>query len=108
MVEKIDNFNSVLVNGAAAAKLLGHPARMEILDYLASKDFCQTGDISSRLPLSRGTVNQHLKALKDAGWVKGTIVGAKICYCVDFEKLSLDTKYLVEFINNFKNKKSSC
>ena len=100
MEAKIDGFKEKLQVGAAAAKLLGHPARMSIIEFLNSQNACVTGDISAMLPLSRGTANQHLNMLKDAGWVKGEIQGSRICYCLDHDKIRLDTKHLQTFITN--------
>lgn len=64
-------------------KALGHPARIAIIEYLLSVDACICGDIVNELPLSQPTVSQHLKELKNAGLIKGTIEGNAICYCVD-------------------------
>jgi ArsR family transcriptional regulator, arsenate/arsenite/antimonite-responsive transcriptional repressor len=51
-------------------KALAHPARLAILQYLAEIQTCITGDIADELPLSRTTVNQHLKELRDVGLIK--------------------------------------
>ncbi|MGM0443619.1 MAG: ArsR family transcriptional regulator [Fibrobacterota bacterium] len=68
-----ESFSETVQSGADAARLLGHPARIEILRILSSQDCCIPGEIFSRIPLSRGTVNQHLKALKEAGWIETTL-----------------------------------
>ena len=52
---------------AKYAKALAHPARVSILNLLASKHTCVCGDIVDELPLSQSTVSQHLKELKEAG-----------------------------------------
>jgi len=68
---------------ATYAKALAHPARIAILQFLLKKQACMCGDIVEELPLSQSTVSQHLKELKEAGLIKGTIEGAKVCYCID-------------------------
>jgi DNA-binding transcriptional ArsR family regulator len=68
---------------AKYAKALGHPARIVILQFLAKQKSCVCGDIVEELPLSQSTVSQHLKELKDAGLIKGSIDGVKVCYCID-------------------------
>ncbi len=68
---------------AKYAKALAHPARISILNLLASKQTCVCGDIVTELPLSQSTVSQHLKELKEAGLIKGTIEGTTVCYCID-------------------------
>jgi len=35
------------------------------------------------LPLSQSTVSQHLKVLKEAGWITGTIDGPRTCYALN-------------------------
>ena len=79
---------------AAMAKALAHPARLQILQFLARTQNCISGDISDELPLSRTTVNQHLQELKDAGLIKGHIEGVKMKYCLDSEKVK-DMKALL-------------
>jgi DNA-binding transcriptional ArsR family regulator len=66
-------------------KALGHPARVAILDVISQKNACICGDIVDQLPLAQSTVSQHLKELKSAGLIKGTISGKSVCYCIDVE-----------------------
>lgn len=68
---------------ATIAKALGHPARIAIIEYLMKAGECICGDIVNELPLAQPTVSQHLKALKEAGIIKGNIEGNSICYCID-------------------------
>jgi DNA-binding transcriptional ArsR family regulator len=64
------------------ARVISHPARLAILKYLAETRTCISGDISDSLPLSRSTVSQHLKELRDMGLIRGEIEGLKINYCL--------------------------
>jgi ArsR family transcriptional regulator len=84
---KTELFEADLQSGAELFKALGHPARLAILKYLAETKTCIIGDIADELPLSRTTVNQHLKELKDSGMIVGKISGAKTCYCLNIEKV---------------------
>lgn len=68
---------------AAMCRALGHPARIMIITYLKKIDRCLCGDIVDLLPLAQSTVSQHLKYLKDAGFIKGEVEGPKTCYCLD-------------------------
>lgn len=68
---------------ADACKALSHPARIAILQVLAERKSCICGEIVTLMPLSQATVSQHLKVLKDAGLISGTIDGPKSCYCID-------------------------
>ncbi len=68
---------------ARLAKALGHPARIAILRLLDAQESCICGDIAHHLPLAQSTVSQHLKHLKEAGLIRGTIAGPRVCYCID-------------------------
>lgn len=72
---------------ATLAKALAHPVRVQIVRMLARMHGCVCGDIVDQLPLAQSTVSQHLKVLKDAGLVRGTIDGPRTCYCIDPEGL---------------------
>ncbi len=72
---------------ARLAKALGHPVRAQIVRFLAAQDTCMYGDLAGHLPLAQSTVSQHLKILKEAGLVRGTIDGPRVCYCIEPEAL---------------------
>lgn len=71
---------------ATWAKALGHPARIAILQHLANMNACVCGDLVLEIGLAQATISQHLKELKNAGLIKGTITGTSVCYCIDTEK----------------------
>lgn len=68
---------------ARLAKAAGHPARVRILRLLARRTTCVCGEIVDELPLAQSTVSQHLKILKEAGLVRGTVDGPRVCYCIE-------------------------
>jgi len=78
--ELFSDFQNRLAN---MAKALGHPARIAILETLIEKGSCICGDVVEELPLAQSTVSQHLKAMKEAGIIKGDIENNFQCYCVD-------------------------
>jgi ArsR family transcriptional regulator, arsenate/arsenite/antimonite-responsive transcriptional repressor len=101
-------FDDNLQDLARFGKAISHPARLAILQYLAQTESCISGDISDQLPLSRTTVSQHLKELRDLGLIYGEIDGLKINYCLCSTDIN---KYLALFENFFgtiKNAKVSC
>lgn len=67
---------------ALMAKAIAHPARIAILQYLVKKNACICGDLVEELGLAQATISQHLKELKNAGLIQGTIEGASVCYCI--------------------------
>ena len=92
------------------AKALSHPARIAILKVLAQKNECICGEIVEVLPLAQSTVSQHLKELKNAGLIEGTVDGPRSCYCINwkaFQKFSDEFNSL--FTNlKLKNEKACC
>jgi ArsR family transcriptional regulator len=72
---------------ARMAKALAHPARVAIIQLLASKQTCISGDIAAELPLSRTTISQHLQELKALDLIRGEIDGLTVCYCLNTDLL---------------------
>ncbi len=68
---------------ANMAKALAHPARIAILQYLVKKNACMCGDLVEELGLAQATTSQHLKELKNAGIIQGSIEGVSVCYCIN-------------------------
>jgi DNA-binding transcriptional ArsR family regulator len=61
-------------------KAIGNPIRFEIMKYLVTHPGCITGNIVEYLPIAQATVSQHLKVLRQAGWIEGTISGTATSY----------------------------
>lgn len=78
---------------------LGHPARIAILEELASMKSCVCGELVDVLPLAQATVSQHLKVLKKAGLIRGEISGPKTCYCIDFQQWQLARSTVLTFFD---------
>lgn len=70
---------------ARFAKALGHPIRIAILQMLAKQTCCYHGDMSEVLPIAKSTLSQHLKELKEAGLIQGTITLPSVKYCINKE-----------------------
>ena len=90
-IHKKESFTAEDQELAEFANALSHPARIAILKVLAEHHECICGKIVDLLPLAQSTVSQHLKELKKAGLIQGTIDGPRSCYCIDpiaFGKLS--------------------
>ena len=95
---------------AEFAKAIAHPARIAILKVLAQKNECICGEIVDILPLAQSTVSQHLKELKNAGLIDGTVDGPRSCYCINWKAFA---KFMNDFsvlFNNLKtkNEKACC
>ncbi|MDX2135721.1 MAG: metalloregulator ArsR/SmtB family transcription factor [Saprospiraceae bacterium] len=100
---KTASFGEMENNLAELAKALGHPARIAILVALSRRNACVCGEIVDVLPLAQSTVSQHLKALKEAGWISGTVEGVKSCYCLNREALDRFRTLLDTFLKEPEN-----
>jgi DNA-binding transcriptional ArsR family regulator len=69
-------------------KALGNPTRFEIMKFLVTHPGCITGDIVDYLPIAQATVSQHLKVLRQAGWIEGTVEGTATSYCLHEENIA--------------------
>lgn len=72
---------------AAAAKALGHPARIHIVRLLLEKRSCIGCDIVDEVGLAQSTVSEHLRILKAAGIITGEIERPRVCYSLNPESL---------------------
>lgn len=90
---KTGNFTKTQNRIAGMMKALGHPARIAIIEYLLKVNVCICGDIVGELPLAQATVSQHLKELKNAGIIKGSIEGTTVCYCIDEKAIEILKQY---------------
>ena len=69
-------------------KALGNPIRFEIMKFLVAHPGCITGDIVDYLPIAQATVSQHLKVLREAGWILGVTEGPARCYCLHRDNIA--------------------
>jgi predicted transcriptional regulator len=68
---------------AVMLKAMAHPARIAILQHLIKANACICGNLVDELGLAQATISQHLKELKNAGIIQGTIEGVSVCYCIE-------------------------
>ena len=107
-MKRLDKFDSELNEIALFAKAVSNPARLAILKYLAQTKSCISGDISDFLPLSRTTVSQHLKVLRDSGLIKGEIDGLKINYCLNGAQIERYLKMTENFFAPVRSAEALC
>jgi DNA-binding transcriptional ArsR family regulator len=71
---------------AQIAKALSHPARLAILEHLIKADACITTSLVQEIGLAQPTISQHLRELKEAGIIKGSVEGVTVNYCINPER----------------------
>ncbi len=70
------------------AKALGNPIRFEILKFLVTHPGCINANLVDYLPIAQATVSQHLKVLRETGWISGTTEGQAMSYCLDAKNIT--------------------
>src|SRR6202012_2469824 len=93
---------------AVMLKAIAHPARIAILQHIISANACICGDLVEELGLAQATISQHLKELKNAGLIQGTIEGVSVCYCIEPKAWALLNKELGGFFGSYKDQGSCC
>ncbi|WP_131537274.1 ArsR/SmtB family transcription factor [Pedobacter nototheniae] len=89
-------------------KAMAHPARIAILQRILVSNTCICGDLVEELGLAQATISQHLKELKNAGIIQGTIEGVSICYCINPVTWKLIQNQLGNFFSSYKGEVNCC
>lgn len=93
---------------ATMLKALAHPARIAILQQIISANACICGELVDELGLAQATISQHLKELKNAGIIQGTIEGVTVCYCIEPVAWKLLQRNLAVFFDSYKDPGKCC
>ena len=93
---------------ATMLKALAHPARIAILQHLVKTNACVCGSIVEELGLAQATISQHLKELKNAGLIQGTIEGVSVCYCIEPNAWKLLHKEMDAFFASYADNGKCC
>jgi DNA-binding transcriptional ArsR family regulator len=107
-VTKTEIFTEKQNKLAVMMKALAHPARIAIIQELMKVNACICGDLVEELGLAQATISQHLKELKNAGLIKGTIEGTSVCYCIDERTWRQYRRELVAFFVPVQHKDNCC
>lgn len=85
-VTKSDLFTDEQNEMATYAKVLAHPARIAIIQFLLNSNTCCNTNLVEELGLAQATISQHLRELKQAGIIQGTVEGVTVNYCINPEQ----------------------
>ena len=104
-ITKSQIFTQEQNNLAHIAKVLGHPARIAILEHIMKSNACICNDLVDEIGSGQATISQHLKELKSIGIISGNIEGKSMCYCINKKKWN-DIQLLID--NFFKSAANCC
>ena len=102
---KTEIFTETQNDLATLCKVLGHPARIAILQYISNQHSCICNDLVEEIGLAQATISQHLKELKTINLIQGEIEGKKMCYCINIKQWNKVKKQLDTF---FKTTEQNC
>jgi len=89
-------------------KAMAHPARIAILQQILKANACICGSLVEELGLAQPTISQHLKELKNAGLIKGTVEGVSVCYCINPDVWNDLKNQLGVFFESYNLNQSCC
>lgn len=75
---------------------LSEPLRVKTIELLREKELCVC-DLCDRLGVTQSKLSFHLKALKEAGLIRGRQEGRWIYYSLDLTQFVALEQYLAEF-----------
>jgi predicted transcriptional regulator len=106
-ISKTSEYSDQELIRANQFKALGHPARLAIVSFLMKQKDCICNDIVNELSLAQTTISQHLKELKNAGIIQGTIEVKSIGYCINPNVMDIVSVDIGEWhdehpLNNYK------
>lgn len=107
-ITKTIGFEKKTTEMADILKVLGHPARLSIVEYLSRTDSCISGDLEHLIPLAQPTISRHLSELKRVNLIQGTISGKNICYCLNTSTWQELEEYLLGVSNSISVKNNCC
>ncbi len=107
-MEQTKKYQPSEIELARFAKAMGHPSRIAILEFLASRNSCYFGEFVEILPLTKATVSQHLSELKDAGLIQGEFDQPKVRYCINRDNWQKVKSLFAKFFDNYNCNKDGC
>jgi ArsR family transcriptional regulator len=107
-ITKTENYAQEQVELAQILKVMGHPARIAILQSIIRSKTCICGELVTEIGLAQSTISQHLKELKLVGLIKGTIEGTSMCYCINSETWARVKSALDELLDSVNASNDCC
>lgn len=85
-------------------RAMAHPARMAIMIRLARQEDCISEKSIDDLPIVESSVLKHLKALENAGLIKGSTSIVRSNYCINWDAFWSFSDHFKMIFNDFADK----
>ncbi|QHI38008.1 Biofilm growth-associated repressor [Kordia antarctica] len=82
---------------ASITKVLGHPARIAILQYISENEYCNCNDLVKATGLAQPTISQHLSEIKRIKLLKQKSKGKNTFYTIDVDLLNQYRRKINDF-----------
>ncbi len=90
-------FNDYQNETASITKVLGHPARIAIIQHISQNEYCNCNDLVKATGLAQPTVSQHLSEIKKINVLKEKYKGKNTFYAIDLEVLNQYRRKINDF-----------
>ncbi len=81
-------FNTSQNQVANYTKVLGHPARIAMIQHISEHKDCNCNALVKSTGLSQPTISQHLGEIRKIGLLKQKVEGKNLFYSIDLEQLN--------------------
>lgn len=96
-ITKTHIFNGYQNETALITKVLGHPARISILQYISEHPHCNCNDLVKATGLAQPTISQHLSEIKRIKLLTQQTQGKNILYAIDLDLLNQYRRKINDF-----------
>ena len=81
-------FNAYQNQIANYTKMIGHPARISIIQHISENKNCNCNELVKQIGLAQPTISQHLAEIRKTGLLEQTVKGKNLYYSINVEKLN--------------------
>jgi ArsR family transcriptional regulator len=88
--------NNKLQQAANAIRAVNHDLRQRLLEFISENEPVMVTKMYHTLDIEQSVCSQHLKILRDAGFVSSKRVGKKQLYSVNYDRLEKFSQIVAE------------
>jgi len=82
---------------ASFAKVMGHPARVKIIQHISENKKCNCNELVESVGLAQPTISQHLSEIRKTGLLKQSVKGKNMYYNIDLDRLNECRRLMNDF-----------
>lgn len=78
-------------------KMIGHPARVSIIQFISQNEDSNCNNLVKAIGLAQPTISQHLAEIRKTGLLKQTVKGKNLYYSINQDKLNECRRLINDF-----------